>query len=352
MPHILIVKTSSLGDVVHTLPAISDAIEALDDIRFDWVVEEAFAAIPGWHPGVDQVIPVALRRWRKDWRTARRREWPAFLERLRARRYDWILDAQSLLKSAWLCLKARGPAAGPAWRSAREPLASLAYRKRIAVPRDLHAVQRTRRLFASALGYAVPDGEIHYGLDRARLRPSAELEALIREGPYVMFLHATTWATKHYPETSWAALIAYAADAGLRVLLPWGTDEEQARAQRLAKPHPLTTVVPRQDLDGMATLLAEAQGVIAVDTGLAHLAAALDTPLIGLYGATDPTRTGTLGRNQQHLSAQRNCAPCLARRCRQVSSGDPPCYASITPIDVWRALEQRMVHWADAALGR
>ena len=343
MPRILIVKTSSLGDVVHTLPAVSDACAALDDLRFDWVVEEAFAAIPAWHPGVDRVIPVALRRWRKDWRTGRR-EWPAFLERLRARRYDLIIDAQGLLKSAWLCLQARGSAAGPAWRSAREPLASLAYRRRIAVPRDLHAVQRVRRLFASALGYAAPDGGIRYGLDRARLRPSADLEILIRQGPYIVFLHATTWATKHYPEASWAALIGYAADAGLRVLLPWGTNEEQTRAQRLAKRHPLAAVVPRQNLDGIAALLAEAQGVIAVDTGLAHLAAALDTPLIGLYGATNPARTGTLGRNQQHLSAQWPCAPCLGRRCQHVLSGDPPCYASITPIDVWRTLEQKMTH--------
>ena len=340
MTRILIVKTSSLGDVIHTLPAVGDACTALNGVRFDWVVEEAFAAIPAWRPGVDRVIPVALRRWRKDWRAARRGEWPQFLERLRARRYDLILDAQGLLKSAWLCRKAHGPIAGPAWNSAREPLAALAYHKRIVLPRQRHAVERLRRLFASALGYAAPEGEIRYGLEASRLRPSADLTAWMKESPYVVFLHATTWESKHYPEASWAALIGYAADVGLRVLLPWGTDAECARAQRLADAHPLAAVVPRQDLDGMAALLAGARGVIAVDTGLAHLAAALDTPLVGLYGATDPDRTGARGRNQRCLRAQRACVPCLARRCRQVQSGDPPCYSSIAPVEVWRAFQR------------
>ena len=150
---VLLVKTSSLGDVVHTLPALTDAQRAIPGIRFDWVVEEGFAEIPTWHPAVDQVIPVAIRRWRKSpWQTLRSGEWRRFKARLRETRYDLVIDAQGLLKSAWLTRYVKAPVAGLDRDSAREPLAARFYDRCYAVPREQHALERVRQLFAQALG--------------------------------------------------------------------------------------------------------------------------------------------------------------------------------------------------------
>src|SRR5690606_6912806 len=165
---VLLIKTSSLGDVIHTLPALTDALEAIPGIRFDWVVEEGFAEIPVWHPAVAEVIPVAIRRWRKSpLKTLRSGEWQRFRQRLHKHSYDLVIDAQGLFKSAVLTLGLKVPVAGLDRRSAREPLASRFYDKRIAVPRDQHAVERVRQLFAQALGYRLPARVGDYGLYRA-----------------------------------------------------------------------------------------------------------------------------------------------------------------------------------------
>ena len=162
---VLLIKTSSLGDVIHTLPALTDAMNALPGIQFDWVVEEGFAEIPTWHPAVANVIPVAIRRWRKNlWQTVKNGEWRRFKQRLRDTRYDLVIDAQGLLKSAWLTRYVKAPVAGLDKTSAREPMAARFYDRPYAVARGQHAVERLRQLFAQALGYRVPAG-------LGRLRP-------------------------------------------------------------------------------------------------------------------------------------------------------------------------------------
>lgn len=326
--HVLIIKTSSLGDVIHTLPALTDAARLLPGIRFDWVVEEAFAEVPAWHPAVDRVIRVALRRWRKDWRAARASgEWPAFLAQLREREYAAVIDAQGLLKSAWLARKARGPRHGLSWKSAREPFASLAYQHRHRVSWRQHAVSRVRQLFGAVLGYRPPMGLPDYGL--TRLSDAAET-------PYVLCLHGTTWPTKHYPEAYWSELAARLGDADLDVHLPWGNDAEHARAERIAAAVPRARVLPKMNLAELAAEIAAARGVVAVDTGLSHLAAAFGIPQVALYGATDPARTGSYGRAQFHFKSDFPCAPCLRRECsyRGESRQQPACYDRLPPAEV------------------
>ena len=151
---VLLVKMSSLGDVVHALPAVTDA--AAHGIEFDWVVEEAFATIPAWHPAVRNVLPIAWRRWRSRLLTERG-QLGAFIRDLRNRRYDLILDAQGLIKSAVVTKLARAPArAGFSFTSAREPAAAFACDRRVIVPQGGHAVDRLRTLFAATFGYADP----------------------------------------------------------------------------------------------------------------------------------------------------------------------------------------------------
>jgi len=294
---VLLIKTSSLGDVVHTLPALTDAQRAIPGIQFDWVVEEGFAEIPAWHPAVAQVIPVAIRRWRKNlWQTLRSGEWRRFKARLRETRYDLVIDAQGLLKSAWLTRYVKAPVAGLDRDSAREPLASRFYDRRYAVPRDQHALERVRQLFAQALGYELPQDIGAYGLDRTQL-------ATPGEEPYLLFLHGTTWPSKHWPEAYWRELAERMSAFGWAIRLPWGNAEEKARAERIAEGIAGASVLPRLNLGGVAKVVAGARACVAVDTGLGHLAAALDVPSISLYGPTLPGRVGAYGRSQVHLCA-------------------------------------------------
>jgi len=334
---VLVVKTSSLGDVIHTLPALTDAVAARPELRFDWVVEEGFAEIPAWHPAVDRVIPVALRRWRGHLLdSATRREWKAFRRLLGQRDYAAVIDAQGLLKSAFLTRLVPPPRHGLDRQSAREPLAALAYDHPHPVPWGRHAVVRVRELFARALDYPVPEGTADYGIDRMRLGSYG------MDGDYVVFLHGTTWATKHWPRRYWEELARHVTAAGLKVLLPWGNQAERERAQAIAGVCENIQVLPRMDLAHLAGAFAGARAVVAVDTGLSHLVAALDIPQVVIYGATDPKRTGSYGRGQHHLEADFDCAPCLQRRCRYGGTAQvfPACYASVQPERVWKTLQE------------
>lgn len=352
---VLIIKTSSLGDVIHTLPAVTDAVRAFPGIRFDWVVEAPFAEIPAWHPAVDRVIPVAMRRWRKHpWHARKTAEWRAFRAAMGDTEYDAVIDAQGLLKSAWLSRYARSPVHGLGFGSARESAASLFYRHRHTVPWGRHAVLRVRELFALALGYRLgddADATGSYGLDRAQLLGRSSYQP-DRSRPYLVFLHGTTWPTKHWPENYWRALAERAVANGWQVRLPWGDTTENERAQRLAAGLTDVQVLPRLTLTDIAAELAGATACVAVDTGLGHLAAALEVPTVSLFGPTNLGYTGAWGRRQLHLAADFPCSPCLKKHCDFKPSTDdrqrfeldrhpeqPPCFTRLQPERVWSVLE-------------
>jgi heptosyltransferase-1 len=335
---VLIIKTSSLGDVLHTLPAVTDATLHKPGIRFDWVVEEAFAEVPAWHAAVAEVIPVAIRRWKHHLFNALRAGEPqSTVRQLRNRHYAHIIDAQGLIKSAIIARLAHGPRSGLDRGSAREPVAARAYENTFAIARNQHAVQRVRQLFAAALDYPVPDASPDYGIKQ-------HFPQCIRQ-PYLVFLHGTTWPTKHWPDDYWISLASMAAAAGLQVKIPWGNDIEQQRAQHIAAVADAIEVLPRMQLGELAAVIAAAGAVIGVDTGLVHLAAALGTPCITLYGSTDPGLIGTLGESQIHLQAQFPCAPCQHRKCSYPDGSDvfPACYGTLDPDRVWSELNQMLM---------
>ncbi len=326
---VLIIKTSSLGDVIHTLPALTDAVNALGDVRFDWVVEEGLAEIPCWHPAVDRIIPVAMRRWRKNgWiRSWLAGEWMAVVREMRAEKYDAVIDAQGLIKSALITRKALGPRYGLDKNSAREALSAMVLDHPLAVSKDQHAVQRVRQLFAQALGYNLPATPADFRLDRTQLARSSA-------SPYWVFLHGTSWASKRYPLPLWRQLRELASGAGYMVKLPWGSPMERLVAEEIAQQNDNAEVLPQQSLSEMAGWLAGAAGVVATDTGLGHLAAALGVPQVSLYSSTDASRTGAEGFNQQHLAVSRyDCAPCFQRNCSHRLHGqsllDPPCFETL-----------------------
>jgi heptosyltransferase I len=297
---ILLIKTSSMGDVVHNFPVVSDLSVRFPEAEIDWVVEEAFAALPPLHAMVRRVIPVALRRWRGS--LGARRTWREIrtcLRTLRDRDYDAIIDTQGLLKSALVTACARGRKYGLDWASSREPIGWF-YNRAFSIPWDRHAVERNRALAATALGYDVT-GPASYALqvpaeisDRLRRNLPAHVAGSL-QGRYAVLLHATSAAEKQWPEERWAQLGKALHAQGLACLLPFGSGDEQLRAERLASAIPGALVPPRLPLDETAALLADAAVVVGVDTGLNHLAAALGRPTVGIYCTTDPRATGLYG---------------------------------------------------------
>jgi heptosyltransferase-1 len=289
MANVLFIKTSSLGDVIHHMPAIVEARRRRPDARLAWVVEEAFAPLVRLHPAVDEVLAVASRRWRHallgpaTWREA-----SAFRQAVRARVYDEVIDTQGLLRTAVISQLARGRRHGYDAASIREPLAARFYDVRHRVSRDLHAIERNRTLTGLALGYA-PDGVIDFGLDRGKLAATAR-------APFGILLHATARATKQWPEERWIAVGRALAARGLETQLPWGTEAERQRSERIAAGIPGARVPDRRPLDELARRIAAAQFVIGVDTGLLHLAAAFGVPLVGIFVGSEPGLTGPRGR--------------------------------------------------------
>ena len=301
MADILFIKTSSLGDVIHHMPALTEARSRLPGARFAWLVEEAFAPLARLHPAVDAVIPVAWRRWRKSlYAPATLREIAASLRAIGTSRYDDIVDSQGLLRTAMIGRFAKGRRHGYDSRSIKEPLAAAFYDIRHRVSRDLHAVERNRMLTGLALGYE-PQGAPDFGLDRARLTSP---------GPrYAVLLHATARVGKQWPEANWIALGKLFGAQGIDLVLPWGTDEERARSERLAAALPRARVFERQPLDAVARLIAGAQFVVGVDTGLLHLAAALGVPLVAIFAGSKPGLTGPVGYGPLAVLGAEDAAP-------------------------------------------
>ena len=285
MQSALIIRPSSLGDIVHALPIVHDLKQHGPGIEVDWVAEESFAALVALNHGVRRVVPMALRRWRGrllsrgTWR-----EMAAFRRDLEAESYSAVIDLQEQLKGALVACLARGPAHGPDRASIREPLATLAYRHTHRVDPDQHLIDRCRAIAGATFGYE-PAGPPRFDLSPPQLRDAPGF-------PYAVFLHSTSREDKLWPEVDWRALIAHFTRAGLTVLLPWGDEVERSRSERLAAGIAGAQVPDRRSLPELAALFARAELVCGVDTGLVHLAAAIGTPTVSLFVATDPRLAG------------------------------------------------------------
>jgi heptosyltransferase-1 len=283
---ILFIKTSSLGDVVHQCPAVSDAARSIPGATIDWVVEEGFAGIARLQAHVRRVIPVAMRRWRRAlWKSEVWRELAEFRRRLMAEEYDAVIDTQGLLKSALITCFSSGPRHGMDRASAREPLAARFYDRTHAVPRGLHAVERNRRLTAAALGFPL-EPSIDYGL-RAAAGPAEKMPA-----SYSVLLTMTSRADKLWPESRWIELGRALA---LPVVLPWGSDQERERTDRIARGIGQAVVPGKMRVEELARVLVNAANVVGLDSGLTHLAAALGAPAVAIFCGSDPALTGLYG---------------------------------------------------------
>lgn len=298
MLKLLIIKTSSMGDVIHNLAIVNDILQHYPDAQIDWVVEQSFADIPRLHPAVNQVFTVALRQWRKA--LLRPWLWLATLRQIQqakraiaAQSYDVILDSQGLLKSAWLSTWARGQRHGYDRLSAREALASCFYHQRHQVSKQAHAISRNRLLAALALNYRI-SSKTAAGMQLATvdfgLAQKAGKQA--RKQTLVMAFHGSSRDSKLWPTQDWIALCHGLAQLNVQVALPWASAAEHQRAQQIAAACPNAQVLAASSLASLAHTMRQAQLAIGVDTGLSHLAVTLGIPTIGLYTDTDPNKTG------------------------------------------------------------
>lgn len=277
---------SSIGDLVHNLPMVSDIQANFPHTQIDWIAEEACVEIPAMHDAVSNIIPFALRRWRKEHNKAAWREFLAFRTRLRQEHYDYVLDNMASLKSVAVCKLAWGPSFGPDWKSAREAPAGLFYDFPVRISRRLHAVERYRFLAAAALGYRL-DMPLDYGLEGK----FARLDGM-PDGDYAVLLHSTSRAEKLWDETCWAEVGKYLSAQGMTSVLPWGSEPERLRSERLAAAIGDALVPARMNLNQAMAMLAHAKLALGVDTGLAHMAAALHRPVVGIFCDSDPVTAG------------------------------------------------------------
>jgi heptosyltransferase-1 len=258
-----------------------------------------------------------------------------FIKHLRENQYDMIIDAQGLLKSGIVSRIARGKRYGLDKQSIREPIASYFYQHKYTVSQSQHAVRRGRELFSKIFGYELSNATPDYGIQ------GNDFFAAQEHKPYVLFLHGTTWATKHWPESYWKSLIEKTTQSGISIKLAWGNVKEFERATRLAEGIHEVEVLPKKTLLELAQIISNAKAIVAMDTGLGHLAAALEVPTISLYGPTDPKLTGALGKSQIHLEAQFPCAPCKQDVCHFKGPRivEPACFSTIPPDMVFEKLE-------------
>lgn len=288
-----------MGDIIHTLPALTDAQHAIENLEVDWVLEEDFAEIPRWHSAIRNILPVAIRRWRKNlFSSVTWHEWQSCRIFLQSDYYDAVIDAQGLIKSAALITYfTNGIKYGYDKQCAREPIASYFYDKKFFIDYQQHAVERIRQLFAQSLGYPYPQTLPDYAIATHFIKTRFE-------EPYILFFHTTTRSDKFWLIEEWRNLAQKLTALGYQIRLPWNNEKERRQAEQITKNLKNCIILPKLNLTELATEIINSIAVVSVDTGLAHLTAALDKTNVTLYGATDPKLIGTYGKNQFHLQGQ------------------------------------------------
>lgn len=333
---VLIVKMSALGDVLHTLPALTDAVKAHPGIQFDWICEEPFRDIARLHPAVRKVLPHGRLRWKKK-RLAKETlsEQYSYYRNLRRTHYDAVIDAQGRIKSARVGWLAKGPLLGLDKDSATDSETAIFYKQGYPVARKMNAVERIRLLFAQALGYEV-DGDPDFGIRSELLAQEYQEHA----GKLVL-LHGTTWQSKHWPENNWLELLNIAKASQQPAILPWGNINERERAERLVAAAGWGEVLPKLSLWDLSGIISRCSGAVGVDTGLMHIAAATGIPTVSIFGSTSVELTGARGAEVDNLGSEYECAPCLKQVC-PINAEQPPCYSELPATVVWQHLQKLM----------
>lgn len=349
--NILVIKLSSIGDIIHTFPAIIEAKNNIKDLCIDWLIDESLVEVACLlnknNTFINQFISIPLRFLKKYKNFKCIEIFFNSLLQLRTKKYDLIIDAQGLLKSALLAKFINSKhKIGLDWSSAREPAASFFYDHRCKIEKNLHAIDRIRKLFSLALKYSIDctnkNISIYRSLDKNNFHKLPDLANL---NDYIVFLHGTTWETKQWNKSYWDKLTKLIRNYNMQIVVTFANNnlKEHQLVQYLS--HNVNiTVLESLNIDKITQLIANSRAVIAVDTGFAHLSAALNVPIIGIYGATCSDKSGIFGTNSINLQSKYHCSPCFAKQCLEYkyhrSTIKQPCLQEITPELVFEQLKQ------------
>jgi len=340
--NILIVKTSAIGDVIHTLPALAALRRTFPDGRIDWLVEEAAADIVSGHPALNRLLIARRKSWIRMWKAGDRgravREVRRFVRALREVRYDLLIDFQGLLKSSiWVLFARAERKVGFGRGMEHAEMSYLFLNERIpAVSMDLHAVERERRLLR-ALG--VEPGEVDFQVPFSR-EDLERARGLVKDaggdGGLVAINPMTTWPTKHWLPERFARLGDRLVESGRTVVFTGGVADRKGVGEiQLLMRRPAKNLAGMTSLKELAALFSLAQAVVTTDTGPMHLAAAVGTPVVALFGPTAPWRTGPWGANHRVIRLGLPCSPCFKKQCPH---GRPDCMEEIDVDEVLAAV--------------
>ena len=292
-----------MGDLMHALPALTEAKEHITDISFDWVVDKNFASVPSWHPLVDKTIVTDHRNWRRQLFSKKSREsLQQVLNEINGTQYDLVVDMQNNLKSALVSFLSKHRVTGMDAKSVREYPAHLAYSTKINVDKDLHAIERQKKLLAEALDYSYSMKNVDYGaLLETFIEPNINLP-----NKYVVLVQNASWITKQWSIAKWQKLVQYFDGKNIKMILPSGNLNELERAKEIASISTNAQAIDLMPLNEIAYIIKNANFCICSDTGLAHLSALSGTPSITLYGPTETALIGTYGKNQIHIVGKNN----------------------------------------------
>lgn len=342
---VLIVKVSALGDVVHALPVLPFIRSAREDVQIDWLVEEAFAPFLEGHPLVDKVHRLATKVWRNAGVVASLKGGLTVIRTLRKERYDMVLDLQGNAKSGLFTLLSGAPLRyGFERESVREGANLLATNRRVGlVAEEFHITDRSLAIARAAFpgGSDVRTAGPLPVDDDASASVKRQLDGMgLAQGPVIVFHYGTTWETKLWSIEAWTELSRrLVKEAGVGPLLTWGNEEERAAVQKIASgSNNERGIWPRGTLPELVALLAQADLVVGGDTGPVHIAAAVGTPTVSLFRATDASRNAPRGTCHASIQSRFDCSPCLRKACDR----DKECACSISVDEVMVAISSLM----------
>lgn len=291
-----------MGDLMHALPALTEAKEFNQDIVFDWVVDRSFSEVPKWHPAVNKVIKTDHRNWKKQFFSPESRgALRSVINDINNTEYDLVIDMQNNLKSSFVSYLCKHKVTGMDFKSVREFPAHLSYNKKINISKDLHAITRQNIILSEALGYSTLNSSDYGITDVNFIKPSFDLPS-----EYVVLVQNASWKTKQWSIVNWQLLVNHLDKLGIDMILPSGNEEEYLRAKKISSVSGKTHVLKPIPLNEIAYIMNKAKFSVCSDTGLAHLSAVVDTPSLTLYGPTDTKLIGTKGNNQFHIIGSDN----------------------------------------------